>query len=759
MKKIPYSLILLNALLVNSVFAAEDKDSLIDGLYKIKINKEFNLIADIKLDNKNLYIPKKYIKEEMYEKFNINKYIQKINNIDYLSIDKSLILKSDSDEMNMEVVLDENYFKEDQKTVKKIGYFEKEYVPNKENVVNYLNNNYVLTLDRFKKLSGYVDTKYSSKNYWSIKNKTVYKGSDLVRIGTTYKKEFADKSAIEIGDINEDNFGNLFALNGMGVKYSTNYFNNNANSNLIESLPQYSVNGFSVTPSIFNIYNTSNSLLNNEINSGNYNLIMPYSAGYGEYSGYVKDYLGNIQEFKMPYYNSNKLLKDGGLEYSISLASVRKNQYTKSFDYAKPFFSGVLKYGINKQITQDFGISYSSYYKNFYTSTNFYIDPKYGIFQVGLNYNENNQALYNIGWELYSKSAFTFKINTAFTDKNKAYCIDYLKECIKEQSRYTVGYKLLDGLGVLSYQYLTEKKQFTDFESHRVMWSIPVNNHLNVSFIVEDNKNHNATNISAVDNKKFLFLMNYNFNDKYNANANYQKNDNYNTLQTRFSVAENREHPEYGYGNITMNSYRGNNISNVESSRVGFNYFANLDHFSYRVENENINQLQNSKITLQGSALYVEDDHQISFNKDINGLVLVDVDDKNDDVEIFYQNKLAGKTNQDGKYIVTKGIPYLNEKVEINLNNLAIDKNYEEFKQEIKVPEYGALKVKFKKIENDFDIKISNLSSGSILKSGSEEYVVGKNGKMTINKEGIYTNEDNNCSFTVSKENKDYICK
>ena len=101
MKKIPYSLILLNALLVNSVFAAEDKDSLIDGLYKIKINKEFNLIADIKLDNKNLYIPKKYIKEEMYEKFNINKYIQKINNIDYLSIDKSLILKSDSDEMNM----------------------------------------------------------------------------------------------------------------------------------------------------------------------------------------------------------------------------------------------------------------------------------------------------------------------------------------------------------------------------------------------------------------------------------------------------------------------------------------------------------------------------------------------------------------------------------------------------------------------------------------------------------------------------------
>ena len=100
--------------------------------------------------------------------------------------------------------------------------------------------------------------------------------------------------------------------------------------------------------------------------------------------------------------------KEKGFEYSVSGASLRKNLYDSSFEYSKPFVSGIAKYGINKQITQDFGFHTSSYFKNIYTASNFYIQPQWGLFQTSLNINGDNQKLYNLSWEFLSNASYVW---------------------------------------------------------------------------------------------------------------------------------------------------------------------------------------------------------------------------------------------------------------------------------------------------------------------------------------------------------------
>ena len=733
----------------------------ISGLYNIEFNKQFELLAEVFFIDSFIYIPTKFISTVMFEKFNLSGNIKSKEGQDYIVLDKVMLNYINNQDMTMSIILPQNLFRnpEDARVMTQRERNKKEL--SQQNIVNYFNNNYQIYIDNDKNISGYLNTQYSNKNYWSLQNKMLYNSSNyyninnqsrFVRLSTVYKKEFNDNSSLQIGDIIEDSFGQVASPNGLGFKYATNYFNNNLNSNINDSLPQFSVNGFALTPSLFNLYSNSNSVVTSEMNSGNYNVVMPYSSGYGVYSGYVRDYLGNIQQFNIPYYNSNKLIKAGGFEYSVTAASIRKNPYTKSFDYSKPFISGIAKYGVTNSWTQDFSIHNSSYFKNLYTAANFYINPRIGLFQVGVNYNGDSHKLYNLGWENYSKSDLVFRINLAHSSNSEGFCMGYTNDCIKNQNRFYAGYKIPGNFGILGLQHLKEKKITSDYQSTSINWSKSLTSKSNLTLMYEQIKN--SSNQTPND-KRFMVLFTYNFDDKWSGSVNHQNNTDYNSTQFRVARAEDKNNPAYGYGyfNVSDSSRRN-------SPNYNLNYYANLDHFSYNVQANKINNDWNSRVGIRGSALYIPEDNHLSFNKDSNGIILVDTNKQNAPVEIYHQNKLSGLTDNSGKYIIVKGTPYANEKVELNLKTLPLDQNYEQFKFNVLVPEYGATRVQLKPILADFDINV-NLPEGSIFKISDESFVVGKNGQSSVNKDGkaFFINNKLSCSFTVKQSQKEYICE
>ncbi len=732
----------------------------IEGIYQVNFNKEINVLSTILIDKENLYVNADILSDLAFSKFNFDDNIRVLNDKKYIYIPLSLVKKIDDNEMTLSILLDDRFFDKKNSITKEFNYKNRYYrLIDNENIVNYFNNNYQLNYDNQEKLSAYLETNYSNKNFWSVQNKLIYRKDKLNRIKTFYKKEFEDKSALQVGDVVEDSFSQLASVNGLGFKYATNYFNNNTNFNVLESLPQYSVNGFSLTPSLFNLYSNSNTILSDEISSGNYNLIMPFKQGYGIYNGYIKDYLGNVQQFNIPYYNTNKLLKEKGFEYSVSGASLRKNLYDSSFEYSKPFVSGIAKYGINKQVTQDFGFHTSSYFKNIYTASNFYIQPQWGLFQAGLNINSDNEKLYNLSWEFVSNASYVVKLSTMVSNDKNGFCINYINDCIKKQNRFLVGYTLPNRLGQIAFQSLNENKLNTKFVNNSVSWSKSFDRKTNLTVIYEQTKN-DVTNANLYKNNKLMVFLVHSFDDRISGNINYQNNSNYNATQARLSISEDKSNPEYGYGYINVT-----NTSIQNSPSYNVNYYANLKHFSYNIQANSGQNYSYNRAGIKGAMLYLPEDNQFLFNRMTNGVILVDTDQKenedNSGLEVLHQNKMSGFTNNNGQYTIVNAIPYSKEKIELNLKTLPLDKNFEVFKKEIIVPYYGAAKVKFNQILPDSIITVKNLPFGAIFKIKDDSFIVGKDGETSVNQVGLATFETDGlkCSFNVSVNQKEYECK
>ena len=226
----------------------------IEGIYQVNFNKEINVLSTILIDKENLYINADILSDPAFSKFNFDDNIKVLNDKKYIYIPLSLVKKIDDNEMTLSILLDDRFFDKKNSITKEFNYKNRYYrLIDSENIVNYFNNNYQLNYDKQEKLSAYLETNYSNKNFWSVQNKLIYRKDKLNRIKTFYKKEFEDKSALQVGDVVEDNFSQLASVNGLGFKYATNYFNNNTNFNVLESLPQYSVNGFYMK-SLRNLY-------------------------------------------------------------------------------------------------------------------------------------------------------------------------------------------------------------------------------------------------------------------------------------------------------------------------------------------------------------------------------------------------------------------------------------------------------------------------------------------------------------------------
>lgn len=115
-------------------------------------------------------------------------------------------------------------------------------------------------------------------------------------------------------------------------------------------LLQYS--GTTAVPSSVDLFINGYKAGSSALNAGPYTLTnAPYINGAGEATVVTTDALGRQVSTSVPFYVSNKLLRQGLSDFDLSVGALRYNYGVDNGNYANAAFSGFYRYGFNNALT------------------------------------------------------------------------------------------------------------------------------------------------------------------------------------------------------------------------------------------------------------------------------------------------------------------------------------------------------------------------------------------------------------------------
>lgn len=719
-------------------------------IFEVTLNENWSFSGLIKIENQKLYIPLKFLPSDLLGNLIFTeKNTQLLKNEKVLVISSELVKKRDDENMLLSINLGEDFFKSQVLTVDKNKKLD-------SHPINAFYTNYNLTMDDtgFNSLRGTFSSAWASKNNWLIKNGLFWDGKQIVRLNTTWQKTNTDYSGLAFGDVTDTSLSGFGSVSSLGFKYSTPYFN--SSSAMSQVLPTIPVSGFAITPSKMDLYLNSQLIQQKEISSGRYSLDVPYqSQGYGVFQAYVYDINGKPSIVSVPFYSNNEIIKKGANEYSFTTGLIRKNSTSSSTSYDKPYVSAIYKGGWLNNLTQDLYFQYSPYYSAVSALSHFVPYAPLGMINFGFSKNSENQSLTRLGWE---RTSSAFSVGAEFQKSNnekEGFCMGFGQNCIVNQKTAFIGTSLPYKLGGLNLSYVDRQTPIGESKITTFQWNKQINKYFNI-FSSFSNSQSITNGSTPTNNKVFYVGLSINFDSHFYTNSSFtQDKNNGPSYQQSFYKGENPEHPEYGFGSITLNKTGNTQTENLY-------YGARLNNFSYNINSYKDNKGIKTNFGLDGAFAYIPEENYLKFTKSMNGgLVFVNVENLTIPAEISHENRFAGMSDEKGRFLVSDAVALNNENVSININKLPKSITLDENKKQFYIPFSGAVRVDFKSKPLPYIVKIKGVSSGAIFELNKEFYVVGDKGIVSVEAEGeVKIPMDNGevCHLNISKKQKEYIC-
>lgn len=118
------------------------------------------------------------------------------------------------------------------------------------------------------------------------------------------------------------------------------------------TFPQPTISGTAALPSTLDIYVNGQMRSRLEVPDGAFEINdIPVVTGAGQVQVVARDLLGREQIIATDFYASERLLRPGLNEYSISVGRLRRNFAYRSSDYGEALLSGMLRRGISERLT------------------------------------------------------------------------------------------------------------------------------------------------------------------------------------------------------------------------------------------------------------------------------------------------------------------------------------------------------------------------------------------------------------------------
>jgi outer membrane usher protein len=198
-------------------------------------------------------------------------------------------------------------------------------------------------------ISGSLGVLTSSQVGRNLKDDPTLGSRDWIRLETTFNRDFPDDNVtLRIGDSTTRPGIWGRALYFGGVQLARNF----ALSPGFVTQPIPSLTGTATTPSTVELYINDALRQTSQVPSGPFTIDnFPLLTGTGQAQLVVRDILGRETTLVQSFFTSSNLLREGLSDWSAEAGAVRNNFGVENADYGERFGSGLFRYGVNNGLT------------------------------------------------------------------------------------------------------------------------------------------------------------------------------------------------------------------------------------------------------------------------------------------------------------------------------------------------------------------------------------------------------------------------
>ena len=498
--------------------------------------------------------------------------------------------------------------------------------------------------------NSYIFRKNFQNNDHDFKNNT--------RLNTSLTFEFPKKlTTLQLGDNVSTNTGLSQSYYFGGFRWGTNF----------TSRPDFvywntpSFKGSALVPSTIDLIINGNKAYNSKINPGEFNIDSNINfRGLGSAEMVVQDIMGNQTVQNIPIFVSERLLKKGLNDYSISSGKLRYNYSEQSDDYRDWFGSAYFRRGITDKTTLGAVVDYSRNLKSTGLLWSQYL-YKMGLLELNSAYSDSNQGDgYTLSTEFKrDKDKYSLGLKTQYYSSNfRMLGMEESKESFlpERENLIYVSRSGIPILGSLSLTYVEQNyRKITDRDDQRIFAlrsSRTLFNNLNMSL----GFSYDAENS---DGHRLDLSLSYRFDDKHSAYFNQSDSDSSNI--TFVKNTSNAVGVDYAIGAGRANEKNTGNVATRVKTKTG-----DLDlQYLQTGSNNSTSTTFHCALTWLG--------HSVDLTKSVNnGFSLVQVSNS-PNVDVYRNDLFIGKTNKHGEIFVHDLIAYTNQHLSFDENQLQIE--------------------------------------------------------------------------------------
>jgi len=535
-------------------------------------------------------------------------------------------------------------------------------------------------------------------------------------------------------------------------------------SNLITMplIPDYS--GTASVPSTIEVYLNQGLYLKYDLDTGPFTITdIPTASGYNNVNIVTYDMLGRKISAQYPFYASAEQLAKGVSDFSIATGLARKFYGVQNNNYDNRLATtSSVRYGLSDYLTIEFEAQHTNNFYNagFGTVSNLanlaivnlaYAKSDYMGINGHINYSAIETTLGMFQLQLSSLRSFDefndISSVTAQTAKQYLELPQNLRsaQLARKNQQLTLGLLGLENNSInLSYAHNL------GFDNKRarliaVNFGTKINRFVNANLTFSDNLEE--------QHAKSLFLgISIPLGSNIMSQISVDKKHKMQTTSVEVNKSLSDQIGSFGF-NLRKN------LGNSELTEVSGSYLSSKARFKLSASDTKNASSVGAEAT--GALIFMH--QELSASNMVNdSFAIVDAGAPN--IEVRYENRLAGYTKDNGKLLLTNLRSYENNKVSIDPLNMPLDAKVEITNMNVKPKEKSGIVANFKVLTTNKTALISVIDNqGNYIKAGliatlnnKDKYIIGYDGLLFLdninetNRINIKLNNNKSCTVTFN---------
>ncbi|WP_392562990.1 fimbria/pilus outer membrane usher protein [Orbus sturtevantii] len=446
-------------------------------------------------------------------------------------------------------------------------------------------------------------------------------------------------------------------------------------------LPQLS--GENNLPSTVDLLVNGYKVESSSLNSGPFTLTnVPFINGAGEATIITTDALGRQVSTTIPLYVTSRLLKQGLADYSFSSGFIRQKYAIDSFRYNQLAINGNYRYGLTDYLTAESHIEAAKYLQQFGVGSTLRLGV-YGVINGSYGqsyYGSKAGKKITLGYQ-YNHRAFNVALQYSTTDNQFLGLpnLEYGYQIENTNRQITFGLPLGQAGNLVAGYFKIKSQNQSANELVNLSWNRSFNQFGNLFFsISKSNQNHNWTSFLQLmiplnqGRDTLSITANKDSQNQYSQRVNYNHNQPYNGgFGGNLSYQNNSHQDNYYQGDI---SWRNQNVE-LYSGAYGTD------------DDKTLWANAVGAIIFMDNQLYAANSVQDAFVAVSTNHIA--------NVDIYYENIFAGKTDDDGHLLLTKIPAYYAATYSIDPLSLNENLQVDQFAQHVAVKSQNGYVLKF----------------------------------------------------------------